>query len=212
MEVIETLLSSLFPRSCVRCGREGVLSCATCLAELPFSPPAATPNHVSAFAYGNPLVRDLLKAWKYEFDASGWYTLRDAATSILPVVRKLLDTEAVAIVPIPLSSRRLCERGFNQSMIIARWLGQELGLPVIDALERKHSSVHQAGLSTAARAELAVASPFILKSGSGFSISHFSSILLVDDVLTTGATLAAAKASLVKSSNVKVTSFTLAKS
>lgn len=202
------LFNALFPRSCVRCGREGALCCADCKRRYPFTPPEATSDHLAPFAYGNPLVRDIIKAWKYDCDASAWDVLRTSADGVVPRVKHLVGQGNVAIVPIPLSARRLCERGFNQSMVVARWLGRELNLPVVDALARQHSSTHQAALSTEQRQEITKASPFLLKEN---SLKDYSTILLVDDVFTTGSTLSAARSTLLSKNITQVFSFTLAK-
>lgn len=201
------MFAALFPRSCVRCGREGVLCCADCLQARPFTPPDAKDDHFAPFAYGNPLIRDAIKAWKYNFDHSAWDILRAGAAASVPQVRQLVGQGSVAIVPIPLSNRRLGERGFNQSLVIARWLGNELQLPVIDTLARRHSATHQAGLSTAERQELAKSSPFLLKEN---VLTSFSTILLVDDVYTTGSTLSAARSTLLAAGISHIFSFTLA--
>ena len=90
------------------------------------------------------------------------------------------------IVPVPLHTSRLRERGFNQSLELARVVGRVLDLPVrYDLLVRVRPAVPQASLSREQRKKLV--QPFA--AGEGL---HGRRVLLVDDVCTTGATLSCA--------------------
>ena len=94
------------------------------------------------------------------------------------------------IVPIPLHKSRLIERGFNQSGEIARHLGKELNLPPLPGLERALPTRHQIGLSRRER---------VSNLRRAFNVSKNiteKKILLLDDVMTTGATLGSAARSL----------------
>lgn len=90
------------------------------------------------------------------------------------------------IVPVPLHTSRLRERGFNQSLELARVVGRVLDLPVrYDLLVRVRPAVPQASLSREQRKKLV--QPFAAAEG-----LHGRRVLLVDDVCTTGATLSCA--------------------
>ena len=118
-------LSALFPRRCVRCGDEGGLLCRWCsssvdLGSLPF-------------AYANPVVRELLRSWKYYGDASAWEILRTKATAAFDA----RGVSADAIVPIPLVGYRERYRGFNQARDIGIWVSRETDMPVTECLGRR---------------------------------------------------------------------------
>lgn len=86
------------------------------------------------------------------------------------------------VVPVPLHPRRKAERGYNQSWEIARGLGEVLGVPVEEALRRIKNTPSQTGLDVREREEN-VRGAFRARKPLGKG-----KVLLVDDVLTTGAT------------------------
>lgn len=103
---------------------------------------------------------------------------------LAPLVQSLgaQDWPQPQLVPVPLHWRRLWRRGFNQSLLIARALGAQLGWPVAEHLLRRHRhTVPQQGLDRAARRRN-VRGAFALR-GPAPGV-----VVLVDDVMTTGAT------------------------
>ena len=100
------------------------------------------------------------------------------------------------IVPVPLHPRRLLERGYNQSEWIARGLGRALDVRVTpQALARRKNTKSQTDLSKEDRTSN-VSGAFVIDGDTDLT---GSSVLLVDDTLTTGATLTAAATTLVES-------------
>jgi len=109
------------------------------------------------------------------------------------------------LVPVPLHPERQAERGFNQAEVIASVLHWELGLPIVQGLARVQSSQHQVGLSRKERlANLKGVFAF-----QGVSIRG-KELWLVDDVITTGATLEACAEVLLAAGASRVYAFTLA--
>ena len=99
-------------------------------------------------------------------------------------------------MPVPLGARRLRQRGYNQSESLARALGRRWGCPVVSLLVRARETVTQTALTPEARLAN-VAEAFAMKNAQcpmtneqwALDIEH-STLIIVDDVFTTGATLA----------------------
>ena len=112
------------------------------------------------------------------------------------------------IVPMPLHWRRRLERGFNQAELLARVVGKRTGIPVeAGAAERRKATPPQAGLTNAQR-RLNVSGAFEVKEK---DLIRGHRVLLVDDVLTTGATASACSAALRRAGATSVSVLTLAR-
>jgi ComF family protein len=110
------------------------------------------------------------------------------------------------VMPMPLHPARLRERGFNQSALLARPVARALGVPCdATSLRRIRSSCDQASLPRAKRADN-VRGAFAVTGH-----SRFGRVLLIDDVRTTGATLAAAADTLLEAGFAEVRTLALAR-
>jgi ComF family protein len=109
-----------------------------------------------------------------------------------------------AVVPVPLYWRRRLQRGFNQAELLARGLSRLTGIPVVRALGRVRPTPTQAGLSNSARRQN-VAMAFHSRSVQG------KRILLIDDVMTTGATATSCALALKQAGARRVALLTVAR-
>lgn len=109
-----------------------------------------------------------------------------------------------AIVPVPIHPDKKAVRGYNQSEMIANGLAEVLETPVIQALYRESQTVSQTKLNRVERWDN-VKDAFSCKATTELP-NH---ILLVDDTLTTGATLEACAVKLLEKYNVKISVATL---
>ncbi len=121
----------------------------------------------------------------------------------------LLETAEI-IVPVPLHPSRLFQRRFNQSAELARAISRLSGVPVaLDLLKRTRATQTQVGLSASARRRN-VAGAFTLTPGRGEKVMA-ANVLLIDDVLTTGATVEACARQLGAEGAARVDVLTLAR-
>ncbi|MEZ5356288.1 MAG: ComF family protein [Bryobacteraceae bacterium] len=151
-------------------------------------------------AYEGP-VRTLVHLLKYE-------GIRTLASPLGALLSRALPRQRQfdVIVPVPIHWRRRWMRGFNQAELLAADLSRRTGIPVAEALERRHRPA-QAGLSSAARRRNA-AGAFSIAAGAALAGRK---ILLIDDVLTTGSTAAACASVLKRAGAARVSVLTLAR-
>jgi ComF family protein len=180
---------------CDRCGqpRLGDLECRLC-ADWPVGL-----SRVRSAVWLEGSARDAVHRLKYD----GWTR---ASTAMAQAMRQLEPlTGRVSLIPVPLGRRRLRKRGYNQSQCIANALGASVGAPVrTDLLRRLRETPTQTALTPEAR-HANVAGAFHAGAVKGLEL------VLVDDVFTTGATLAAAGAALIEAGAARVEAVTFAR-
>jgi ComF family protein len=91
------------------------------------------------------------------------------------------------LIPVPLHRGRLWDRGFNQAQLLANYVGQQLNYPVINALVRRKFTQPQFGLSRSSRQDN-LQGAFRIRNNQKTALIG-RTVLLVDDIVTTGATL-----------------------
>jgi ComF family protein len=140
-----------------------------------------------------------------------YHNLRAICSSLAEFLAAYLQVNPVpgeVLVPVPLYPRRLRERGYNQSSLLARELGRLTALPVVeDSLYRSKDGLPQAKTATAEDRRRNVTDAFSCRDGK-LSGKH---VLLVDDVCTSGATLEACAVALKAAGAVSVWGLTLAR-
>jgi predicted amidophosphoribosyltransferase len=126
---------------------------------------------------------------------AGWLHLAETCAGAMSDRIELASLDA--LVPVPLHPIRLRARGYNQARALAEALGAIEGVPVLDLLERVRTTQSQVGLGRSERA-VNVEGAFICRSGAPAVAG------LVDDVTTSGATLAAAGSALLQAGACRV--------
>jgi predicted amidophosphoribosyltransferase len=185
----DRLLQVVLPAYCPGCATPAVGLCAGCRAGLQPPPAAGPPDGVdwwvSAFAYQDAL-RDLVARAKYRGARTGWGWLAEALAEVVAEAGGAPSLQVVTWPPTTLARRR--ERGFDQAEWLARRVAGHLSLPAA-ALLRRRSGPAQTGRDRRARAEHGPA--FV-----AHPAARGTRLLVVDDVATTGATLASAARAL----------------
>lgn len=158
----------------------------------------------AAYCFGSyeGTLRELIHLFKYGRMKPLGKTLAAHLAGALP-----RDKTFDAVVPMPLHWRREWQRGFNQSALLARATARRCGLPMVNAVRRTRATATQAGLSNARRREN-VAGAFRVKKAARVEGRR---ILLIDDVMTTGATASACALALKRAGAKSVTLLALAR-
>ncbi len=204
-------LDLLFPPYCIGCGKEGGYICGICGRELPFIYPpvcsvcgrpltadadcpgciakdAAIDGIRSPFLFTG-LMRQAIHEFKYR-------NLRAIAPGLAVFLYDYLADNPVpgnVLVPVPVHPKRLRERGYNQSSLLARELSRLAGIPVVnDCLVRNTYLTPQAKLSSAADRLKNITGAFTCANAQ----LNNKEVILIDDVSTSGATLNACAAAL----------------
>lgn len=155
-------------------------SCIECRDWLPYLRSARAPYVMRGTTAG------IVHAFKY----GGWRELAGEMGAEMAKVRfdNVAERELSAVVPVPLSPARLRERGFNQAELLAEVVAERRGLPLLaDALFRQRHTRRQARLSPRER-QANVSGAFRLDADRREAVED-AHPLLVDDVLTTAATV-----------------------
>lgn len=237
--MIEKVLDLIWPRSCEVCGRPadrpGRHLCSDCLNRIPFVPldgccricgraveglegdylceDCSHPSTRPAFDCSSSAIRFEAEARKmlldYKFNRHLWMK-EDFVDWMEAACRARFDLAAVDVVlPMPLTTCHRIDRGYNQSAYLARSLAKRFDrLYLSNAVKRTGSPGRQAGLDEAARREnvrgtFAVRRPQALRG---------RTVLVVDDVMTTGATLSEFAKTLKECGSWRIWCITLARS
>jgi ComF family protein len=196
--LLQNIIELLAPAACLGCGRQGEPLCGSCLHDASYWPEccyfcnrlmvgsrtcerctevAPLESVTVATIYEGP-IKDLI--WQLKFQRS-----RSAARVAAGLLadRLALAPQFDLITAVPIAPVRYRERGYNQAELVARALGRQLGLPYRSLLGRTRTD-HQVGRDRHERLEAI--------SGAFYPIRRLRNehVLVVDDVLTTGATLA----------------------
>ncbi len=184
--------------SCPHCALPGDGSrCADCRQA-----PAPVSRAAALALYAGPM-RPLVLAFKFR----GWDILaRPAAEALAGLARRIgLARECGVLVPVPSTRRRNRERGYDPAVLLAEELSRRLGLPTRPGLRRVRDTPPQSSLPASLRAQN-VAGAF-----AGSPHVTGLAVLLVDDVVTTGATAFAAARALLDAGAARVDLLVLAR-
>lgn len=197
------LLQACFPLVCFGCKSIGKLICDSCSSLIYLDPEIVYRDNIRVHTsadYHRSNHSKIIEAWKYY----GQQELLELFVSNLNTVD--FTNEYDCIVPVPLHRTRKAEKGFSPPEQITNYLSEELKIPVINVLSRKRKTMSQALLTKSERFKNVDQAFKATESLEG------KTVLLVDDVVTTGATLLACKFALDQQGAKKVDGFCLMRS
>lgn len=220
------LLSIVFPPVCAGCRVSGTWMCRHCVELMPLLDPATvcptcgapdmdttggTCDHcrdwrgevraLRSYAVHDSVMREAVHRLKYEGESARaqW------AGPLLAGVVRSAGWQVDVIVPVPLHARRLRKRGYNQADVLARETARVLGVPASSRLMRVRDTRSQVGLDPGERREN------VRQAFQASPLLAAARVLLIDDVVTTGATLHACAEAMREVGATDVVAVTLAR-
>jgi ComF family protein len=222
-EIKDSFLHFIFPHVCTGCGsdllqKESML-CMRCMEALPETNFEYHPgNPVEKIFWGRltlvsgtaqfyftkeSLMQQLLHEFKYKRNQElGWQLGKIMGSQLKKANRFTAD----ALIPLPLFPAKEKKRGYNQATILCRGISESMNIPVLDQIITRHQ--HTETQTTKSRIDRLknMEGKFILTNPGAIQGKH---LLLVDDVVTTGATLESCANELLKAYNVSISIATL---
>jgi len=220
ISLLSRIIDLVAPRYCPVCGRRMAIGertlCTVCNLHLPRTNYAADAyeNRMARLFWGKLPIERAAALFFYEAHSEVCNLVYDLKYHDRPEIgaemgmmtaaefaRSSFFEGIDAIVPVPLSPKRQRQRGYNQSMEIARGVASYTGIPIVrDAVRRqgfKESQTHKSRMERVTNVEDA----FRLHKGEQIRGRH---VLVVDDVVTTGATVTACADELTKAGGVRI--------
>lgn len=210
MNFINHILDIIFPERCLSCGKNGSTLCPKCIRKLPRLPAPYSSRQAGGFSpekntlvllnYGDKNVKRAIWLFKYRNKRAlaGVFAeiIHNSLFEELSELSLMKNFTSPLLVPIPISAKRFRERGYNQTELMARELARlgnlELGIGIL--LKSRHTESQVKTRNKADRLKNLRGS-FVVKNPEAI---RGRSIILLDDVITTGATLSEARNTLKK--------------
>lgn len=203
------LKNLLFPKFCLGCGYLGAYICPKCQNQLIYiekdsclycgrlsyrglthpgcQREKGADGLISVFFYNN-LLKKIIKTIKYRFAVEVWrelcLTIKPKGLQKIFFYKKLIS--ACFLQPVPLHPKKLKERGFNQSQIIAEYFNQFIQAPLVNHLKRKKETLSQAQINERKERYLNMRGAFEVDDKEAVKNKNY---VLVDDVVTSGSTV-----------------------
>ena len=219
MGFLNTILDIIFPVNCLACGKSGTNLCTKCLFEAPRSERECERWIFPLYEYRHPPIKSSIWLLKYKGQKKLANIFAEAIYG--RIIEELSDLSVMEnfsepiLIPVPLSSKRYRERGYNQANLICEKLieidneNNRTGNLKLEkgVLVKVSNQEHQAHIENRKKRFKNIEGSFAVKNEEKIKNKN---IILIDDVITTGATLSEAKKILKQHGAKNVIAFTVA--
>lgn len=218
-KLIHTIIDFLLPQKCLSCNKKQVILCKECLETLPLPDSGGLKNIFAAAHYGYETTRKAIWLLKYRGVKKLAEPLAELInTRCFSLIKHLVFNQSDwVIIPIPLSSKRMRERGYNQAELIAKHLLDKIMTLDVDAknieclsnvLYKKFHTESQVNVKNREKRLENLKDSFSIKNP---ELIKNKNIILIDDVFTTGATISEAEKTLLNAGAKKVMALVVAR-
>lgn len=204
LRIYKEILDIVYPieEKCIICKTDGFIGlCPYCKSRI--NRTTIVSDNLSYGFYGG-IIKTLILKFKYESDFTAGYLLSKLLVEMIE--ENKIHAEVICYVPMTKKSEK--KRGFNQCEVIARHIGYHINIPVSHCIKKIKNTKEQKTLTKEERVKNLMGA---------FKVSRVKDIknknvILIDDVMTTGATINECKEVLKKSGANRITVLTIAKS
>ncbi len=191
-KIMDYILNILFPEFCFGCHAKDTVLCNDCLLKIKINDKTTEENIVAIFDYRDALIKNIIWQLKYHnqkgLGKKMGQILFEYSKDKLSEIVFLSSGKPLIIIPVPSSQERLRNRGYNHAEILARWFcnenpeNLELNNNIVF---KKSETIHQAKISNKKERLKNIKNSFDIRNNSNV---RGRSIVLIDDVTTTGGT------------------------
>lgn len=210
---IHSFLDLFFPVFCFGCGKEKHYICENCRRKIipqeKFLKTKYCSEIYSASRYNNPVIKNVVRNFKYK-GVKG--ASRDLALIIFQNINyfSIKNKKSHILIPVPISRKKLNQRGYNQSLILAKEISKIAEIPLVEnILIKKFHTLSQVEAKTKKERRLNLKGSFaVVNAAPGLKNN---TIILVDDIITTGETMNEAAKTLKKAGFTDIIGITIAR-
>jgi len=213
-KIIGFVIEILFPSHCLSCNKSNEIICDDCLLKIRLADRETRENIIAVFDYRDPVIKKAI--WRLKYYHQKYFgerlgkILYEYTKDEVADLKFLSSGKAIMVVPVPISKRRQSFRGYNQSIILAKGFCKEdkenLELAV-DLVYKKNETEAQAKIKDRASRLKNIRGSFEIFGNKNIK---GRTIIIIDDVTTTGGTMLEIAKILKKSGAKKVVGYALA--
>lgn len=210
-----SILDLLFPVKCLGCGIKNEILCNNCVAKIPITERETGKDIVAMFDYRDPLIRKAIWELKYHHKRYLGQKLGQLLYEFLiediSDLKSIVSGRSIYVIPVPISNKKTKLRGYNQALSIAKGFCDMTDKEILELknniIFKKRDTLPQAKITNRKRRLENVHGVFDIKNP---EIIKGRTIIVIDDVTTTGGTISEIIKLLKKSGAKKVLGFTVA--
>lgn len=209
------LLETLFPTKCLGCEEKNEILCNNCLVKISLAERETEDNILAVFDYRDPIIKKAVWELKYHhkryIGEKLGQLLYEFLLEEISDMRTIVSGRPILVIPVPISNKKIKLRGYNQSLFIAKGFcdASEVGVFELkkDIIFKKINNIPQAKITNRKRRLENVRGVFDIKNE---IVVKGRTIIVIDDVTTTGGTIGEIIKVLKKSGAKKVIGFAVA--